>query len=151
MNSNNSQQNFRQNRPLAPLDTSRFSMDIGLTKITSTANIRRIMRLPLWILLDPSEGRMEERLRQILDLSTFNIILVDVLRPKINDRKLLLPNIFRSRLMKLKNSVRKQLESPDCLLDPDLEDILLDLERQIIEEEDKNELLEQYRLMILMG
>lgn len=94
---------------------------------------------------------MEDQLRGIVNLSTFDAILIEALRPDLRDRRLLSPVIFRNQIAQLKNSLRKELQAAGKSFDPQLEELLTRLEKQLTEEEGKNELLEQYRLMILMG
>lgn len=147
---NTVQQRREKQRPLAPVDREKFSWDIGISKITKAKKPGR-MRLPNSIEIDPSEWRMESRLQQIVDLSTFEGILIEALRPRIKDPKLLLPNVFRAQVSRLMSGIRKEMQAKNTALDPELEGILTHLQEQLRQEEVRNNLLEQYRLMILMG
>lgn len=151
MNSSNNSSLSKRSQPLAPLDPRKFSLNIGLIKITTTRKKAKLVELPASIFFEPSENRVEEHLRQILNLAPFEKILIESLQPEIKNRQWLVPNAFKRRLKKLLENVRKLLASPNCMLDSDLEDLLLNLERQMEKEEENNELLDQYRLMILMG
>lgn len=151
MNSSNNSALSKKGQPLAPLDVRKFSLNIGLIKITTTRKKAKLIELPASIFFEPSENRVEEHLREILNLAPFEKILIESLQPEIKNRQWLIPNSFKKRLKKLRSTVKALLASPNCTLDSDLEDLLLNLEKQIETEEENNELLDQYRLMILMG
>jgi hypothetical protein len=154
MDSQNQNQSPKPRRPmpLKPIDPQQFSMDVGLTKITTNKNQKKVLRLPDSGEINPSDGRIEERLEKIIDLKTFESILIDALRPKIKNRQLLVPVHFRRCLVALRDSLRQRLEMEKGRdVSEEMSRLLEILEIHMQEETGRNELLEQYRLMILMG
>jgi hypothetical protein len=137
--------------PLKPIDPKQFSFNIGLAKITSNRNQKKIPRLPESVEIGPSEGRMEEHLQDIINLQTFESILLETLRPKIKNRQLLIPVHFRRRLQELKEYFSQATDRKRRRLSGEMGPIFELLEEHLTEEAGRNELLEQYRLMILMG
>ncbi|MDR1437717.1 MAG: hypothetical protein LBI69_01505 [Puniceicoccales bacterium] len=141
----------KRQTPLKPIDPEKFSLDIGLEKITTNRNQQRVPRLPERGEIGPSDGRIEERLQEIIDLKTFESILIDALRPNIKNRQLLLPVHFRRCLISLCDSLRKLSAEKNGEETEEIKALLSLLETHLREETGRNELLEQYRLMILMG
>jgi hypothetical protein len=135
-----------------PVDASLYSFDIGLSKITTNRRQKRRMELPQTSEIEPSVGKMEERLKAIVGLQTFESILLDVLRPDVKTRTLLIPVHFRRRLGDLRGSIREKLMGKKNVKSAEeIDGLLAKLEAQLDEETGRNELLDQYRLMILMG
>ncbi|MDR2340751.1 MAG: hypothetical protein LBD72_00215 [Puniceicoccales bacterium] len=137
--------------PLKPVDPKTYSFDMGLTRITTNKNQKKILRLPKSVEIGPSEGRIEEHLQDIINLKTFESILVDALRPKVKNQQQLIPVHFRRRLSELRDYFMRARDSKGQRMLGEMEPIFELLEAQLTEETGRNELLEQYRLMILMG
>jgi hypothetical protein len=140
----------KKSSPLRPVDPGQYSFDIGLVKITTNKGQRKRQKLPESTEIAPSVGRMEQRLRAIVDLQTFESILLEVLQPDVKTRTLLIPVHFRRRMGELRESIRGELEKKNKA-QADIDELLGKLETQLAEETGRNELLDQYRLMILMG
>jgi hypothetical protein len=149
--SNPNQPQQRRGPGIKPVDPQLYSFDIGLAKITTNRNQRKVPELPDHTAIEPSVGRMEQRLRAIIDLQTFESILLEVLQPDVKNRTLLIPVHFRKRLGKLREALRKGLGKVKGKSVEEVDGLLAQLESQLDEETGRNELLEQYRLMILMG
>jgi hypothetical protein len=145
------QQQARRPPPLEPVNPKTYAFDIGLTRITTNRNQEKIPCLPESVEIGPCEGRIEERLQDIINLKTFESILLDALRPKVKNRQLLIPIHFRRRLRELRDYFGKARDRKGRQLSGEMEPIFALLEGHLVEETGRNELLEQYRLMILMG
>jgi hypothetical protein len=142
----------RKQPPNKPVDPALYSFDIGLTKITTNRRQKKRMKLPKSSEIEPSVGKMEERLKAIVGLQTFESILLEVLRPDVKTRTLLIPVHFRRRLRELRDSLRKELtQKKNAKSGEEIDGLLASLDAQLNEETGRNELLDQYRLMILMG
>ncbi|MDR0727983.1 MAG: hypothetical protein LBF26_03810 [Puniceicoccales bacterium] len=137
--------------PLRPVDPKTYAFDVGLTRITTNKNQKKIPTLPESVEIGPSEGRIEERLQDIINLKTFESILLDALRPKVKNRQLLIPVHFRRHLRELRDYFSRARDRKGRRLSGEMEPIFDLLEAHLAEETGRNELLEQYRLMILMG
>jgi hypothetical protein len=152
-NSVSTQQQQHKQQQLKPVDPKNYAFNVGISKITVKRAAKKDPELPQTTKLDPSVGKMEQRLRAIIDLQTFESLLTEVLQPEVKNRSLLVPTHFRARLVKLRKSLaagknKKKIHGKTA----DAVDYLLaELERQLDEESGRNELLEQYRLMILLG
>ena len=148
----NQQQQKRRGPPLKPVDPKQYSFDVGLVKITTYRKKKRPQPLPPTTDIHPSVGKMEERLRTIIDLKAFESILLDVMRPEIKDRTLLVPVRFRQRVAQLRQAVEAALaRNHGRSSTVELDTLLSGLEKQLDEDEGRNDLLEKYRLMILLG
>ncbi|MDR2576593.1 MAG: hypothetical protein LBC42_00900 [Puniceicoccales bacterium] len=143
----------RRTLPLKPVDPAMYAFNFGLTKITTIRATKKQTNLPQTTNLDPSVGKMEQRLKAIIDLQTFESILMEVLQPEVKNRSLLVPTHFRSRLAQLRESLATDKRRKKLLLGTAdaVNALLVRLESQLEEETGRNELLEQYRLMILLG
>jgi hypothetical protein len=144
----NQQQGQRRSKPVDP---KLYSFDIGLSKITTARIHRQPLPLPNSTEIKPSIGKMEQRLDMIVDLKSFDSILLDVMQPNVKNRSVLVPVHFRARLNTLRDSLRKGLEKKGGKEEAELEALLMELETQLSEGTGHSELLDQYRLMILMG
>jgi hypothetical protein len=144
-------QQAKRTPPLKPVDPKTYAFDVGLTRITTNRNQKKIPSLPESVEIGPSDGRVEERLRDIINLNTFESILLDALRPRVKNRQLLIPMHFRRRLRELRDYFDRAKGAKGRKLSGDMAPIFELLEVHLAEETGRNELLEQYRLMILMG
>jgi hypothetical protein len=154
MDANGNQQQKRKNPPLKPVDPQQYSFDVGLVKITTYRKKKRPEPLPATADIHPSVGKMEERLRAIVDLQAFECIFLDAMKPDIRDRTLLVPVRFRQRIAKLRQSMGAAMERVRGAHGRAAEEadmLLCDLEAHLAEDAGRSELLEQYRLMILLG
>ncbi|MDR3316808.1 MAG: hypothetical protein LBS68_01890 [Puniceicoccales bacterium] len=144
-------QNQQRQSPGRPVDPSQYSFNIGLIKITTNRNQGKMPELPQTSTLDPSVGRMEQRLKAIVDLQTFETILLEVLQPQVKNRSMLVPVHFRAHLVQLQKFLKDYRGKMGQQSAEAIDALLADLKSQLAEEAGRNELLEQYRLMILMG
>jgi hypothetical protein len=144
-------QQAKRTPPLKPVDPKTYAFDVGLTRITTNRNQKKVPSLPESVEIGPSEGRIEERLRDIINLNTFESILLDALRPRVRNRQLLIPTHFRRRLRELRDYFGAARGAKGRQLSGEMAPIFELLEAHLVEETGRNELLEQYRLMILMG
>ncbi|MDR0340048.1 MAG: hypothetical protein LBH53_00600 [Puniceicoccales bacterium] len=147
----NPQQQRRGSPPLKPVDAKQYSFDVGLVKITAYRGKGGNRSLPSTADIHPSVGKMEERLKAVVDLKAFESILMEVLRPEVSDRTLLVPTHFHQRLVQLRIALRTGSAQMERRTAQKIDSLLKDLEEQLARGDGHNDLLEQYRLMILMG
>ncbi|MDR0679238.1 MAG: hypothetical protein LBF24_03260 [Puniceicoccales bacterium] len=133
------------------MDPKQYSFDVGLVKITAYRGKGRTRSLPPAADIHPSVGKMEERLKSVVDLKAFESIFVEVLRPEVRDRTLLIPTHFHQRLVQLRIALRTGNVGMKSRTAQKIDSLLKDLEEQLAEGDGHSDLLEQYRLMILMG
>ena len=120
-----------------------FNFNQGITGISKGASQKQ-MQLPQTSSFDPSEGKIEEKLKKVLSLSTVDSLVMQLLRPEIQDRSLLSPINFREKIREIRELIEKdESQLPDALA-RQTDAILQD-------EENKSELLDQYRHMLLLG
>ncbi|MDR2664309.1 MAG: hypothetical protein LBB14_02160 [Puniceicoccales bacterium] len=136
---------------LRPVDPGQYSLDMGLVKITVHRKKASAPSLPPVADIHPSVGKMEERLKAIVDLSAFESIFTEVLRPEVKDRTLLVPTHFHQRLARLRTALRTDMARMRGRTAEEIDSLLGDLEEQLADGDGYSDLLEQYRLMILMG
>jgi hypothetical protein len=126
-----------------------FEMDFGLTGITKGSDFNKRMRLPSTGSFDPSDGKIEGKLSKILKVKTLDGALSQLLRPDVTNRSILTPSQFRSKIGELRVIFKQKVESDGKnIAEPELYN---DIEHLLKEEEEKCELLDQYRHMLLMG
>ncbi|MDR2735558.1 MAG: hypothetical protein LBB20_01805 [Puniceicoccales bacterium] len=126
-----------------------FEMDFGLTGITKGSDFNKRMRLPATSSFDPSEGKIEVKLSKVLSVKTLDGVLIQLLRPDVTNRSILTPTQFRSKINELRTVFKQKKESTGKnITAPELYD---DIEHLLTEEEEKCELLDHYRHMLLMG
>ncbi|MDR0351564.1 MAG: hypothetical protein LBH49_02870 [Puniceicoccales bacterium] len=126
-----------------------FEMDFGLTGITKGSDFNNRMRLPSTSSIDPSDGKIEAKLSKVLKVKTLDGALIQLLRPEVTNRGILTPTQFRSKIGELRTIFKQRIETDGKnITEPELYN---DIEHLLREEEEKCELLDQYRHMLLMG
>lgn len=120
-----------------------FNFNQGLTGISKGVSQKQ-MQLPQTSSFDPSEGKIEEKLKKVLSLSTVDSLVMQLLRPEIQDRSLLSPINFRDKIREIRELLEKDKNQLPNTLFQRTDEILQD-------EENKSELLDQYRHMLLLG
>ncbi|MDR2737443.1 MAG: hypothetical protein LBB18_00675 [Puniceicoccales bacterium] len=130
-------------------DADKYAMDFGIVNISKLSSGTTRMRLPTTVSVDPCEGKIEEKLRKVLEFKTMGKSMVQLLRPVITDRSILTPQKFRLKIQQVCDLFAQTIENEgeDYLYKELFEDIISMLKN----EEDKCELLDQYRHMLLMG
>jgi hypothetical protein len=124
-----------------------FDLDFGITSITKGNEYQKRMKLPSSGSLDPSEGKIEEKLKKVLNIKTVDGLVMQLLRPEIKDRSLLSPINFREKIREIRllmNDKRGKKQEFS-------EELMARIETLLREEEEKSELLDQYRHMLLLG
>jgi hypothetical protein len=130
-------------------DEEKYAMDFGIVNISKLSSGSTRMHLPSSTAVDPCEGKIEEKLKKVLEFKTLSKSMVQLLRPIVTDRSILTPQKFRIKIQQVcdvfSRSVEKDgEESPYKELFDDIVSLLKN-------EEEKCELLDQYRHMLLMG
>jgi hypothetical protein len=124
-----------------------FDLDFGLTGITKGNDYQKRMKLPTAGSLDPSEGKIEEKLKKVLSIGTVDSLVMQLLRPEIKDRSLLTPARFREKVREIRALMREQVGRKAEMG----ETLLIQVDTLLQKEEEKSELLDQYRHMLLLG
>ncbi|MDR2603658.1 MAG: hypothetical protein LBC11_03850 [Puniceicoccales bacterium] len=130
-------------------DAEKYAMDFGIVNISKLSVGEQRMRLPGNVSIDPCEGKIEEKLKKVLEFKTLNKSMIQLLRPFVTDRSILTPQRFRLKISQVckifADVIEKEGENyPYKELFEDVIDLLKN-------EEEKCELLDQYRHMLLMG
>ncbi|MDR2807067.1 MAG: hypothetical protein LBB11_02840 [Puniceicoccales bacterium] len=124
-----------------------FDLNFGITGITKENEHQKRMTLPISGSLDPSEGKIEEKLKKVLSIGTVDGLVMQLLRPEIKDRSLLGPVRFREKVREIRALMREKHEKGERIS----EALLARIDLLLQEEEEKSELLDQYRHMLLLG
>ncbi|MDR1590915.1 MAG: hypothetical protein LBR92_02885 [Puniceicoccales bacterium] len=124
-----------------------FDLDFGITGITKGNEYQKRMKLPASGSLDPSEGKIEEKLKKVLNIKTVDGLVMQLLRPEIKDRSLLSPINFREKIREIRTLMNRQNGKKQEFS----EELITRIENLLREEEEKSELLDQYRHMLLLG
>ncbi|MDR0590578.1 MAG: hypothetical protein LBG09_01855 [Puniceicoccales bacterium] len=123
-----------------------FDLDFGITGITKGNEYQKRMKLPTSGSCDPSEGKIEEKLKKVLSIKTVDSLVMQLLRPEIKDRSILSPVNFREKVREIRTLVNGQGGKQEFS-----EELLARIDALLKEEEEKSELLDQYRHMLLLG
>ncbi|MDR0445357.1 MAG: hypothetical protein LBG98_03710 [Puniceicoccales bacterium] len=133
--------------PKNPIEDE-LEMDFGLTNVTQTKREKPSMHLPQNGGFDPSEGLIENRLSKVIEMQNLDDILLQLLKPSVEDRRILNPLQFRQKIKELGHFFREKREQDD---DPTTEALWDSLISLLHNEEEKGELLDHYRHMLHMG
>ncbi|MDR2432616.1 MAG: hypothetical protein LBD34_02575 [Puniceicoccales bacterium] len=127
----------------------KYAMDFGIVNISKLSVGEQRMRLPGNVSIDPCEGKIEEKLKKVLEFKTLNKSMVQLLRPFVTDRSILTPQRFRLKINQackiFANVIEKEGENYPY------KELFEDVIGLLKNEEEKCELLDQYRHMLLMG
>jgi hypothetical protein len=127
----------------------KYAMDFGIVRISKLASGDHRMHLPVSVSVDPCEGQIEEKLKKVLEFKTLGQTLVKLLRPVVTDRSILTPQKFRLKIRHVCESLENAMENGgESFSFTELFEECVDLLKN---EEEKCELLDQYRHMLLMG
>ncbi|MDR1413856.1 MAG: hypothetical protein LBI56_02890 [Puniceicoccales bacterium] len=130
-------------------DAEKYSMNFGITGISKLSSRNQRSHLPSSTSVDPCEGKIEEKLKKILEIKTLNQAMVQLLQPGITDRSILTPQKFRLKIQQVCDIFSETLEQEG--LNFHGTELFTDVIKLLKDEEEKCELLEQYRHMLLMG
>jgi hypothetical protein len=133
--------------PKNPIEDE-LEMDFGLSNVTQTRREKPSAHLPQNGDFSPSEGRIENRLAKVIGLQNLDDILLQLLRPAVEDRQILNPLQFRQKIKELGRFFQKKREQNEDPSHEALWDSLITLLRN---EEEKGELLDHYRHLLHMG
>lgn len=122
-----------------------YALDYGLIDVSSVGQEDKKMSLPNTVSFDPGEGKIEEKLKKVLKVRTLSGAMVKLLRPSISDRSIITPQQFR---MKIRQAADLFDTSENKVVNEELYEEIYSL---LVSEEEKCELLDQYRHMLLMG
>jgi hypothetical protein len=133
--------------PKNPIEDE-LEMNFGLANVTQTKHEKPSTHLPKNSNFDPSEGRIENRLSKVIEMQNLDDTLLQLLKPSVEDRRILNPLQFRQKIKELGHFFRKKREQDD---DPTTEVLWESLISLLHNEEEKGELLDHYRHMLHMG
>jgi hypothetical protein len=126
-----------------------YAMDYGLVEISNVTQSDRKMSLPKSSTFDPGEGKIEEKLKRVLQIETLRNSMIKLLRPAITDRSIITPQQFRMKIRQVADLFSK---GEDPIANSNLNSELFEeVYTLLTSEEEKCELLDQYRHMLLMG
>ena len=128
---------------------AKYAMDYGLASITTLHTGDGPMKLPTFTHFDPCEGKIEEKLKKVLEIKTLQLSMIKLLRPTVTNRNILTPQQFRLKIQQVCDTMDHSIEENDGTI-VNLE-ALNDVIELLQNEEEKCELLDQYRHMLLMG
>ncbi|MDR1432860.1 MAG: hypothetical protein LBI61_00770 [Puniceicoccales bacterium] len=130
-------------------NAAKYAMDFGIVDISKLSSKDKRMHLPIGSSVDPCEGKIEEKLKKVLEVKTLNKSMVQLLRPNITDRSIITPQKFRLKIQQVCDVFvnTKEREGEKYHYKELFEDVIELLKG----EQDKCELLDQYRHMLLMG
>jgi hypothetical protein len=130
-------------------DAEKYAMDFGIVNISKLSTDSDQAHLPANVAVDPCEGKIEEKLKKVLEFKTLNRTMVQLLRPIVTDRSILTPQKFRLKILQVcslfADTVKKEGEGYAYA------ELFEDAISLLKNEEEKCELLDQYRHMLLMG
>jgi hypothetical protein len=130
-------------------DAEKYAMDFGIVNISKLSTDRDQMHLPASVAVDPCEGKIEEKLRKVLEFKTLNKTMMQLLRPIISDRSILTPQKFRLKILQVCSLFADTMKKGgEGYVYAELFEDAISLLKN---EEEKCELLDQYRHMLLMG
>jgi hypothetical protein len=133
--------------PKNPIEDD-LEMNFGLTNVTQTKHEKSFTHLPQDCGFDPSEGGIENHLSKVIEAQNLDDILLRLLKPSVEDRRILNPLQFRQKIKELGHFFQAKREQSDDPMTEALCDSLLSL---LHNEEEKGELLDHYRHMLHMG
>lgn len=122
-----------------------YALDYGLIDISSLSQRDKKMSLPSSVAFDPGEGRIEEKLKKVLQIKTLSNSMIKLMRPMITDRSIITPQHFRVKIRQVADLFK--LDDEDDIN----QDLYSEIYELLMSEEEKCELLDQYRHMLLMG
>jgi hypothetical protein len=127
----------------------KYALDYGLIDISTVGSVGEKMSLPKSSSFDPREGKIEEKLKRVLQIETLKTSMIKLLRPSITDRSIITPHQFRMKIRQVADLFSRSGDSDAAYsFNKELFDAICELLRS---EEEKCELLDQYRHMLLMG
>lgn len=132
-----------------PKKNRKYAMDFGIVNISTLSSRNKRMKLPTSVSVDPCDGKIEEKLKKVLEIKTLQKSMIELLRPSVTDRSILTPQQFRlkiSQVCELFSDVMKAGGENFAY-----KELYNDIISLLKNEEEKCDLLEQYRHMLLMG
>ncbi|MDR1401803.1 MAG: hypothetical protein LBI81_02500 [Puniceicoccales bacterium] len=124
-------------------------MNFGIIDISKLSSKNQRSHLPNSTSVDPCEGKIEEKLKRVLEVKTLSQTIIHLLHPEITDRSILTPQKFRLKIRQVCRVFADTLEkdSANC----PSEELFKNVIDLLKNEEEKCELLDQYRHMLLLG
>jgi hypothetical protein len=130
-----------------PILPDSFKPYVGLSAIELT-DVPLTSLLPDDAQLQPADASVEAQLEQLLQAKTFQKVMLDALRPKVEDRSILHPSKFHT----LRAEVLEKLAgAADGESDPEVKQELLEATSLLLKLGQAHELGEQYRYALLKG
>lgn len=132
-----------------PKKNQKYAMDFGIVNISTLSSQNKRMRLPNSVSVDPCDGKIEEKLKKVLEIKTLQKSMVELLRPSVTDRSILTPQQFRLKISQVCEVFSDAMQSGGENFA--YRELYNDIISLLKNEEEKCDLLEQYRHMLLMG
>ncbi|MDR0742495.1 MAG: hypothetical protein LBE98_03455 [Puniceicoccales bacterium] len=130
-------------------NAEKYAMDFGIVNISKLSTEGQRMHLPGNVSIDPCEGKIEEKLKKVLEFKTLNKSMVQLLQPSVTDRSILTPQQFRLKINQVCEIFADIIEEEGE--NYPYKELFEDVIGLLKNEEEKCELLDQYRHMLLMG
>lgn len=122
-----------------------LDLDYGIEKIMSMNDEPH--HLPNHSQFDPIDGKIESKLKGVLSVKTLIGSMISLLRPEITDRSILTPQQFRLKLQQVIDAMEHESKN-NKTCNKEVLDLVVKL---LTEEQNKSELLDEYRHMLLLG
>jgi hypothetical protein len=139
------------NKARSKILDEQYAMDYGLVGISTVAQSDKKMSLPKSSTFDPGEGKIEEKLKKVLQIETLRNSMIKLLRPIITDRSIITPQQFRMKIRQVADLFTQGEDDSDSAGSSLNSELFEEVHSLLIGEEEKCELLDQYRHMLLMG
>jgi hypothetical protein len=124
-----------------------FKPHVGLTSIELTDH-PLTPQLPDDTHLQPTDAGVEAQLEELLQAKTFQKVMLDALRPKVEDRSILHPSKFHPLRTQV---IEKLAAAAEREKDPEVKQGLLEATSLLLQLGQAHELGEQYRYALLKG
>lgn len=124
----------------------KYDMDLeyGIESILPSEQPKHLPKRPTF---DPVDGKIENRLKNVISVKTLIGSMINLLRPEVTDRSILTPQQFRLKLQQIIEVVNNESQSKPTANKSVLEEVI----KLIANEQEKSELLDEYRHMLLLG
>jgi hypothetical protein len=130
-----------------PILPDSFKPYVGLSAIELT-DVPLTSLLPDDTQLQPTDAPVEAQLEQLLQAKTFQKVMLDALRPRVEDRSILHPSKFHPLRAQVLDKIASAAERET---DPELKKELLAATALLLHLGQAHELGEQYRYALLKG
>ena len=133
------------NMPKKNVGKFALGLEYGIEKIMSRTD--EPYHLPNRSNFDPVDGKIENKLKDVLSVNTLIGSMISLLRPEITDRSILTPQKFRLKLQQVIDAMKSESQHNAACNKEVLDSVV----KLLTDEQNKSELLDEYRHMLLLG